>query len=222
MVDGARLFCSKKKRYRSTSVRLKAGCGSDQDQETNSSIACPQESCDVLAGRELRTACFDCSRWGIRRTFLLQRAFDLLCCFALPGGLLRRRISMRDQIVCWRNHAYGLEGRFWGVNRSKPNGYRSINESSSAREPSSDDNCRGRGKLEAGGVGLSSRVENTQLIDFWRRLIRKKFTNHDFPTRNTHTEIDRFTSLARMSSPARSLSNSPLDCRRTAGSQFLT
>ena len=41
IVDGARLFCSRKNRYRSTTVRLKASHGSEQYQPMNSSIAWP-------------------------------------------------------------------------------------------------------------------------------------------------------------------------------------
>jgi hypothetical protein len=52
----------------------------------HSSIACPYESCEVLAGRELRTACFKCSRSGIRRTFPVQRTFDLFCFLPYPAA----------------------------------------------------------------------------------------------------------------------------------------
>jgi hypothetical protein len=44
IVDGARFFCSRKNRYRSTTVRLKASLGSEQYQPMNSSIACPYDS----------------------------------------------------------------------------------------------------------------------------------------------------------------------------------
>jgi hypothetical protein len=39
IVAGARLFCSRKNRYRRTTVRLKAKRGSEQYQPINSSIA---------------------------------------------------------------------------------------------------------------------------------------------------------------------------------------
>ena len=39
IVEGARFFCSRKKRYRSTTVRLNARRGSEQYQPINSSIA---------------------------------------------------------------------------------------------------------------------------------------------------------------------------------------
>jgi hypothetical protein len=41
LVEGARLFCSRKNRYRSTTVRLNANRGSQQYQPMNSSIAWP-------------------------------------------------------------------------------------------------------------------------------------------------------------------------------------
>ena len=41
MVEGTRLFCSRKNLYRSTTVRLKANRGSEQYQPMNSSIAWP-------------------------------------------------------------------------------------------------------------------------------------------------------------------------------------
>src|SRR3989442_15732046 len=58
MVEGARLFCSRKNRYRRTTVRLKANRGSEQYQPINSSIAWPYDICELGAAREFNTAFF--------------------------------------------------------------------------------------------------------------------------------------------------------------------
>jgi len=47
-------------------------------------------------------------------------------------------------------------------------------------------------QVEAGGVGRFERIENRQLIDFWRLTMREKLTNHAFHTRITHAEFHRF------------------------------
>jgi len=56
IVAGARFFCSRKKRYRRTTVRLNARRGSEQYQPMNSSIACAYDSWKLAAASEFNTA----------------------------------------------------------------------------------------------------------------------------------------------------------------------
>src|SRR6266849_1257935 len=70
MVEGAKFFCSRKNRYRRTTIRLKAKRGSEQYQPMNSSMACAYDSCELAAASEFRTAFFDCSKSGNRSIVL--------------------------------------------------------------------------------------------------------------------------------------------------------
>src|SRR5271167_3989661 len=79
MVEGARFFCSRKNRYRRTTVRLKARRGSEPYQPMNSSMARRYDSWELAAASEFSTAFFDCSRSGRRRTVLDLDRFVVFC-----------------------------------------------------------------------------------------------------------------------------------------------
>jgi hypothetical protein len=89
IVEGARFFCSRKNRYRRTTVRLNARRGSEQYQPINSSIAWPYDSCELAAASEFNTAFFDCSRSGSRSTVLGLDRFRYFLPTCDTGGLLR-------------------------------------------------------------------------------------------------------------------------------------
>src|SRR6266853_5527040 len=106
MVEGARFFCSRKNRYRRTTVRLKAKRGSEQYQTMNSSMACAYDSCELTAASEFRTAFFDCSRSGSRSIVLDLERFDFFRCAILAAS--HAAASMVVQL-----EADGFEPRFW-------------------------------------------------------------------------------------------------------------
>src|SRR4029453_9605585 len=67
-VAGAYPRCSRWMRYRSTTVRVNAGRGSEQYQATNSRIAWSYVRWPLAEVKLLSTAAFDCSRSGRART----------------------------------------------------------------------------------------------------------------------------------------------------------